>query len=44
MEELANGNLAKDKSLPTLGTKEVSPLKAAEKNLYMPKDQSTNGV
>lgn len=45
MEELANGNLAKNKSLPERQTKEeVSPLKAAEKNLYIPNDQVKNGV
>lgn len=45
MEELANGNLAKNKTLPVAQNKEeVSPLKAAEKNLYRPNDQNINGV
>lgn len=45
MEELANGNLAKNKTLPVVETKEeVSSLKAAESNLYMPKNQGRNDV
>lgn len=45
MEELANGNLAKNKSLPGAQPKEeLSPLKAAEKNLYIPNDQVKSGV
>lgn len=45
MEELANGNLVKNKTLSMVQPKEeVSPLKAAERNLYMPKEQDLNGV